>query len=131
MVTIRRFKFKDFKHLVYLHESQGASVEFLTYRTLPKLGYMAFLGQEPIAAGFLRRLEPNFAHMDTLVSNGRFGSKVRHEGVSKVVDELLRDAKTLKLAGIVGTTSDAGILKRVQELGFKVIPQTLLALKLT
>jgi len=129
-INLKPFKFKDFNSLIDLLKSQNyPDLHNITYRTLPKIGYIAYLGSEPIAAGFLRRLEPCYAHLDTLASSGYFGSQVRHEGVSKVVDALIMEAKRLKLEGIVATTKDAGILKRAQSLGFKVVPQTIIALE--
>lgn len=91
---------------------------------------MALLNGHPIAAGFLRRVEGNVAQLDCLTSNKHFGSIIRHQGIKLIVDTLINEAKALKLDGIIATTSDQGILKRAKELGFKVIPQTVIALKL-
>jgi hypothetical protein len=119
------------KALVDLHESQRyANIQAINYRTLPKIGFIAYLGDQPVAAGFLRRLEPCFAHLDTLVSSGHFGSHVRHLGVSAVVDALIKEAKRLKLEGIVATTSDKGTLMRAEGLGFHVVDQCIIALPL-
>lgn len=100
-------------------------------KNLPKIGYLAVLNSQPIAIGFLRRLEPCYAQIDTLVSNGYFGSQIRHQGIELVVNALLEEAKSLKLKGIVAHTADSGILKRAQELGFKPILQTIIGLDLS
>lgn len=97
-------------------------------RTLPKIGYIALLNDQPIAAGFLRRLEPCYAQIDTLVSNKYFGSQMRHIGVQKVVDSLIQDAKDLKLEGLICHTSDEGILNRAKALGFHIVEQKIIAL---
>lgn len=97
-------------------------------RTLPKIGYIALLNKQPIAAGFLRRVEPSYAQIDTLVSNAYFGSILRHEGIDKVVHALIDDAKVLKLDGILATTSDDGVLKRAKSLGFIELNQKLIVL---
>ena len=99
-------------------------------KTLPKIGYIAYLGKHPIAAGFLRRVEGGYAQLDTLVSNAHFGSQIRHKGIEMVVDTLLQDAKDLKLHGVIGFTNDPGILKRANSIGFKTLPQSLIGLKL-
>ena len=112
-------------------ESQNyKQMNTIDYKTLPKIGYIATLGKEPIAVGFLRRVEPCYAQLDTLVSNAHFGSKIRHNGVSKVVDSLIREAKHLKLQGLIAHTEDKGTLVRAEELGFHVVPQTIIALSL-
>lgn len=117
--------------LVELHETQKSDTSILNYRTLPKIGYIATLGNKtPIAAGFLRRLEPCYAQIDTLVSNAYFGSIIRHEGIQKVVDSLIEEARRLKLEGIVCHTQDKGTLARAEALGFHIVPQTIIALSL-
>lgn len=100
-------------------------------KTLPKIGYIAYLGNIPVAAGFLRRLEGGFAQMDTLVSNPYLGSKTRHIAIDKVVNSLIEDAKTLDLEGVIGLTADLGVLRRAEDMGFKVLDtQKLIALRL-
>lgn len=108
----------------YLHISQ------INMKTLPKVGYMALMNGHPIAAGFLRRVEGGYAQLDTLTSNKHFGSQVRHLGITKVLDSLLSEAKDLKLHGIVSFTSEDAIVTRAQSMGFQVINQTIITLKL-
>lgn len=114
-----------------LEDRKYEQIGTIKMSTLPKIGYIAMLNDQPIAAGFLRRVEGGYAQIDTLVSNTYFGSQIRHEGINKVVGSLIEDAKILKLEGIIAFTGDSGILKRAKELGFKVIDQTLIALPLT
>jgi len=128
-MNLEIFKFKHFSLLIELLKSQKyPSINDIEMKTLPKIGFLAVLNKEPIACGFLRRLEPCYAHIDTLVSNGYFGSKIRHEGINLVVDALLLEAKRLKLKGIVAHTADAGIIKRAGECGFNIVEQTIIAL---
>jgi len=130
-VEIVPFKHKHFQALLDLHNSQQSpTAKVLTYRTLPKIGYIAYLGDQPVAAGFLRRLEPCYAQLDTLVSSAHFGSNVRHLGVSAVVDALINEAKRLKLEGILALTADRGVLTRAAALGFHVVDQAVIAVVL-
>lgn len=99
-------------------------------KTLPKIGYMALRNGYPVAAGFLRRVEGGYGQLDTLTSNALFGSQIRHEGLEKVVNSLLEEAKVLKLHGIISFTTDIGVLKRAESLGFHVVETTTIALKL-
>lgn len=117
--------------LIEMLESQKyEGIEHIKMKTLPKIGYIAYVDKMPVAAGFLRRLEPCYAHLDTLVSNAYCGSILRHEGVKGVVDTLIADAKRLKLEGIVAHTQDKGTLLRAEALGFRIVPQTIIALPL-
>lgn len=116
--------------LELLDSQKYLGINNITMRTLPKIGYIALLNNQPIAAGFLRRVEPCYAQLDTLCSNAYFGSQIRHEGIKKVVDELIADAKRLNLEGILASTKDSGVLKRAESIGFHVVPETLIALPL-
>lgn len=130
-LNIIPFRFKHLEHLIEMHKAQKyMNLSTIDMSTLPKVGYIAYLNDQPIAAGFLRRLEPHFAQIDTLVSNPYFGSQIRHEGVKAVVNELIEEAKRLKLKGIISLTSDLGVLKRAEELNFHVVDQKVIALNL-
>lgn len=85
----------------------------------------------PIAAGFLRRVEGGYAQLDTLTSNKHLGSIVRHQGITRVVDTLIQDAKDLRLQGIIAFTSDYSVKTRAEGLGFQVLSDhSLIALRL-
>jgi len=99
-------------------------------QTLPKIGYIALLSKQPIAAGFLRRVEGGYAQIDTLVSNPYFGSKIRNEGIDKVVNWLINDAKELKLSGILAFTGEQSIIERAKDKGFAVFEQKLIGMRL-
>lgn len=113
-----------------LKDREYLGISDVNMKTLPKIGYIALLNKQPIAAGFLRRLEGGYAQLDTLVSNPYYGSQIRHQGIHLVVDRLLEDAKDMKLSGILAFTEDQGILKRAEALGFHTLPHKLIALKL-
>lgn len=102
----------------------------ISMKTLPKIGYIAMMGKQPVAVGFLRRLEGGYAQLDTFATNPFLGSKIRNEGLDLVVKNLLDDAKSLRLNGILAITEDQGILNRAKSLGFNEIPQKLIGLRL-
>jgi len=107
-----------------------AGIADVNMNTIPKIGYMVLMNNHPIAAGFLRKVEGNIAQLDGLTSNAYFGSLIRHQAIELVVDNLIRDAKSLKMKGIIATTADEGILKRAITLGFHIVPHSVIALKL-
>jgi hypothetical protein len=125
------FKFKHFKELHDMLTAQACPWQgTVKYQTLPKIGYITILGDQPVAAGFLRRLEGGYAQLDTFVTNPYLGSLIRNQGLDMVVNSLMSEAKDLDLLGILAVTEDQGILTRAKERGFKVIPQTLLGILL-
>lgn len=113
-----------------LKSQQYLDISHISMKTLPKIGYIALMNKQPIAAGFLRRVEGGYAQMDGLTSNAYFGSQIRHEGIRKVVDSLIADAKDLRLSGVIAFTGDHGILRRAKDLGFKTVDQSLIALEI-
>lgn len=128
-ISLVSFKFKHLPMLVgMLEDNDSPDATRVNMKNLPKIGYIAILSNQPIAVGFLRRLEGNYAQMDTLVSNPYFGSKIRHDGINLVVNSLIGDAKELKLDGIIAFTKDQGVLDRAKSIGFQVLEQTLISL---
>ena len=127
-MTVVPFKHKHYSMILeMLKDRETPWLGTVSYQTLSKIGYIALLGNQPIAAGFLRRIEGGYGYLDTFVSNPFFGSKMRHEGITAIVDLLLEEAKSLELRGIIGSTNDPGIVKRAKEKGFHIVEQTLLA----
>lgn len=130
-ISLVPFKFSYLPLLFDMLKSQQyLDISHINMKTLPKIGYIALLGKNPVAAGFLRRVEGGYAQIDGLTSNSSFGGIIRHEGIRKVVDALISEAKDLKLKGIMGFTHDDGVLKRAKDLGFKTVDQTIIALSI-
>jgi hypothetical protein len=129
-IKIRPFKSTD---LIYLHEilvtQDFNDVKSITHKTLPKIGYIAMLGEHPVATGFLRRVECDVvAQIDGLSSNKHFGSVIRHEAIKEIVDMLISEAKSLKLQGVVAFTTDLTVIKRAEAIGFLKLNHNLLSL---
>lgn len=129
-VHIVPFKFKHLPMLLEMLKDQNyPDLEDICMKTLPKIGYIAFLDNIPIAAGFLRRVEGNVvAQIDGLTSNPFFGSIIRHKGITLVINQLIDDAKELKLKGVYAFTLDADTLRRAESLGFRAVSHSTLAL---
>jgi hypothetical protein len=131
-ITIHPFKFK---HLKQLHEILTTNdYEGLTHidmSTLPRTGYIILSGDTPIAAGFLRRLEPCFCQIDTLCTNKYMGAIIRNQAINMIVSTLIDEAKRMKLKGIVAHSSNQSVLNRAKELGFHTIEEKIIALPLS
>lgn len=130
-IEVIPFKFTHLPLLLEMltdHNTPWASK--VSMRSLPKIGYIALLNKQPVAAGFLRRVEcDEVAQIDCLTSNPWFGSIIRHEGITNVVNRLIDDAKLLKLQGIIAFSKDAGVLTRAKRLGFQLLDESLIVLK--
>jgi hypothetical protein len=129
MINCVPFKFKHFELIKDMLESQKCEwINAVSFKTLPKTGYIALQNNEPIAAGFLRLVEGGYGQLDTFVSNPYLGSKIRHEAIEMVTDNLLAAAKEAELLGIIAVSKDQSIIDRALQKGFKIIPQTLLGI---
>lgn len=103
----------------------------ITLKSLPKIGYIAMLDEEPIAVGFLRRVEGDVvAQIDGLTSNPCFGSIIRHYGITKVLEALVNEAKALKVQGLISFTKDQSVVIRAKSIGFNVVDYNLMSLNL-
>lgn len=130
-ISLTPFKYKHLQLLLdMLKDRDFIHISKINMKSLPKIGYIALLHDQPIAAGFLRKVEGGYGQMDTLTSNPFFGSQIRNEGIRLVVDELFKSAKEEGMVSIVSFTSDLGILERSQGLGFKVLEHSVIGIAL-
>ncbi len=130
MLNLLNFKFKHYPHLQdMLADQECPWKSFVSYKTLPKIGYIVMLHDQPIATGFLRRVEGGYGQLDTFATNPYFGSQIRNEAIELVIKALIDDAKRLKLQGLLAFTHDKGLLGRVSSQKWQVLPDQLLAIK--
>lgn len=129
-IEVVPFKHKHLYLLIEMLEGQNyPDIKSISFKTLPKIGYIALLDKQPIAAGFLRRIEGDIvAQIDGLTSNPFFGSIIRHHGINKILECLINDAKELKLKGLMAFTVDSSILVRAEAMGFRKVAHSILTL---
>lgn len=131
-ISIVPFRYRYLPALLdLLNSNDYIGISTVTMKTLPKIGYIALRNGYPIAAGFLRRVEGGYAQIDTLTSNKTLGSLIRHQGIDLVVKTLISDAKDLKLLGIVAFSMDASVIKRAEDIGFRILEHKTIVLSLT
>lgn len=115
-MTPRPFKYSDVNSINKWLEYQGHPVQ--TYWTLPKLGFII----PGVCAGFIRHVEGGYGILDGLVSNPLVSAKTRH----KALDTLFTQLLSVGPDKLMGTTIDAGTLKRAKRHGFIEQPYTVL-----
>lgn len=131
MIELTTYQKDMFDTLQAMHMSWDSPLcETLKPEHLPKIGYIAHEGPIIIAAGFLRMVEGNVGMIDTLVTDKHVFSSMRHEGLNMLVEKLIKDAKHMKLLGIVCNTVDEGVINRAKSLSFNIQPNYLLSLHL-
>jgi hypothetical protein len=128
-ISVVSFEKKHFPLLLEMLSEHNHNTAHITMKTLPKIGYIALLDKNPIAAGFLRRIEGDvLAQLDGLTSNPCFGSIIRHIGINEVVKAITTEAKQLKLKGIMAFTVDKSVLLRAEDLGFQRLAHSVISL---
>lgn len=85
---------------------------------MPKIGFIAYSDNRPIAAAFLRQMEGGHAQIDGLTSNPEATSAERHEALDAVIKETVESAKSLKIKVLMAWTRDEYTLKRGVSNGF-------------
>lgn len=98
---------------------------------LPAVGYMVYMGDIPVAAGFLRTCEGGHAFIDSLISNPEVNADLRHSALNKVFDNLIKTAKDKGVKKLYGITLDNNTIERASSFGCKKLPHLLMGLDLT
>lgn len=114
-----------------LHESQQyPNMHLVTNEVLPRIGYVVFQDEMPVASGFLRLMEGGFGLIDSYATNAKLSSDIRHLGLEIITNNIIEISKGLKLNGIFAFTADKGIISRAEATGFQQVNQSVYVLPL-
>jgi len=119
---------KDMKHIYDWFRLRELNLELID--DIPAIGVIAFTEHIPVAACFLRSVEPNFGMIDGLITNPEMPSDLRHKAIDGCVKAIIKKAKDFKMKQIMATTIDQGVLDRSKSHGFIKIPDTMIVLAL-
>jgi hypothetical protein len=128
-MNVRAFHFTDHVSIIRHWLSQRDLRRELADE-LPEFGFIAFERDEPIAAAFLRRVEPNHAQLDGLITNVLSTSALRHEAIDLVVKANIEKARELRIKQILAFSIDEGTLVRSEKHRFVKLPHTVIVLSL-
>lgn len=93
----------------------------------PKRGYIVLDERNfPVAAGFLRYCEGNYALIDGFITDPAQPGVIRDKALDLLTKRLIKRAKGRK---ILAFTSDAGILERAKKHGFAHLPHSFMVLE--
>ena len=85
---------------------------------MPEIRYVASERGEPIAMGFLRRVEGGYAQLDGLITNPEAPGDMRSYAIDTVVAQLLETARQLEIKAVMATSIDKNTLERSKKFGF-------------
>lgn len=92
---------------------------------LPKRGYMAFLGEKPIIAGFLYKDETSaFGMMEWMISNPDSSREQRDESFKELIKHVQEVSKEIGVRFLFTTTSKESLINRYKDAGFLVSDQS-------
>lgn len=125
-------KFSRVAHLEHIYGWLKARNAFVPEPSdMPEHGFVAYDEGQPVAAGFLRRVEGNYALVDSLVTNPDAPGVVRNQAIDMVVKHLLFKAKRLGLKHLIAFSVDTNTLMRSERHGFVRIPHAVIIADLT
>lgn len=114
------------KHLADWLRSRDLSAEGSV--NLPELGLILFDTGCPVVAGFLRKVEGNYAILDSLCTNPLVLPEIRDKSLDTLVKALIKLARKEGIKAITATSIDLNTLERSLKHGFKKQPHTLITL---
>lgn len=133
MDQIKVEKYNSEKHKKYLKKwlkLRGMPIN--STETLPTLGVIAFKGEIPISAAFIRKVEgEGFGIVDSLIADPRIPYDVRDQSINETVSTLLKEAKELNYTNLIAVSFSTNTISRGQRFfGFSALPHTVMAVKL-
>jgi hypothetical protein len=130
-MEVVRYRPEFYPALRAMLEKQGSNLLVdVSQERLPEIGFVAVLNAEPVAIGFLRRIEGGYAQIDTLATDPEFSSRERGHSIMLIYGKILESAKELGISGLIIITENNSVITRAIDCGFKTIKQTLLGLPL-
>jgi hypothetical protein len=97
-------------------------------KEFPKLGLVVQYEGKPIAMGFLRMVEGNYAQLDGMTTNPEASPELRNRANDVLTQNLLDTAKRLKIKKIIAFTLDENTLMRSFRHGFVKLSHSLIAI---
>lgn len=92
-----------------------------------KFGFGVYdLDNRPIAFGFLRMCEGDYALFDGIITNPHMNGEIRDKALDLLTKTLLMNAKSLNIKCIIGWSIDINTLKRAEKHGFSYLKETLI-----
>jgi hypothetical protein len=131
LVDLKIEDFNPVKHVKYIYDwmkLRGMSLKLID--ELPEIGTIAIYKELGIAAAFLRKVEPNFALIDNLITNPEALAHLRHEAIDECIKSVIEKAKKLKIEKLFAYTIEPTVLERSVKYGFEKLPHTLIGVSL-
>ncbi len=97
---------------------------------LPKSGLVAFENDIPIAMGFLREVEGNYAMLDSYLTDPTISGELRDIALDRITDKLITIATHYNQTLLLAISEDVNTIARSIRHGFKFTDYKVTRLKL-
>lgn len=121
-------KLRDTLHAIKCLNSRDMDLELVL--DLPKHGLIALEGNEPIAMGFIRRVEGPYAILDSYITNADVTPELRDRALDTITRKLISLAELNDIKKLMAFSSHSTIIERSVRHGMSKMPYefTLLSL---
>lgn len=93
----------------------------LPKESLPKTGYIAFIEEKPIAAGFILKFEEiPIGMLEWIVSDPDTSHKERSEAISELMDHMISESKNIGIRILGASISNMRLKEKYLQKGFLV-----------
>lgn len=97
---------------------------------LPQAGFIVFDADMPVAMGFYRHMEGNYAVFDSYITNSKASSKDRNNALDLITEKLLERCKSEGFRGAIAFSKNANVVNRACKHGFHRMPMDFAMLSL-
>lgn len=101
-----------------------------TLKDLPQEAITVYSDGVPVAAGFLRKCEGNYALIDSCVTDPEQSPAIRDKSMNVLAEALVFRAKELGINNILAFSVDENTLTRSEKFGFERLPYAVISLTL-
>lgn len=98
---------------------------------LPEFGLIAVDGGEPVAMGFIRKMEGNYALLDSYITHADAPAELRDRALDIITYKLIKIAKDNDISKLIAFSGEPSIIARSINHGMILMPfaTTVLSLK--
>jgi len=99
-------------------------------KDIPEFGMVIWDFEIPLAIGFLRSMEEDFAFLDSYMTNPEAPALLRDAALDLLTLTLISEAKDLGWKHLFAYTRELNIMNRLVKFGFKKMPHTMMSMTL-
>ncbi len=113
----------DEKHLRSMLKNRD--LEETLIKTLPKVGFVVFQDDRPIAAGFVRDCEKGIGMLDSYITSPDEDAELRNKALDWITERLIAQSERMGMTRLLAFSDTQNIIIRALNHGFVAIPHVM------